>query len=72
MDQQYGARAVRILEGHFLASQSARVDLKTLGKELGRTHQLVSLIETRFITMLRRVIWLDDYRGVDSVFGRSF
>ena len=61
--QQYGARAVRILEGHFLASQSVRVGLKTLGKELGRTHQLVSLIETRFITMLRRVIWLDDYRG---------
>lgn len=60
---QYGARAVRILEGHFLASQNARVGLKRLGKQLGRTHQLVSLIETKFLTMLRRVIWLNDYRG---------
>jgi hypothetical protein len=63
VDQRYGERAVRILEGHFLASQSVRVGLRTLGKQMGQTHQLVSLIEARFITMLRRAIWLDDYRG---------
>jgi RNA polymerase alpha subunit len=60
---QYGPRGAEILESQYLAPKAHRVGLRKLGKEFGRTHQLVSLMETKFITMLRRAIWLEDYRG---------
>ena len=53
-------------------ADSERIPSRAMAKRLHCTHQSIDLMEARFITMLRRAIWLEDYRACKFRFRAEF
>jgi hypothetical protein len=59
---QYGAAGALVLRGRLLALPGRGLTLRAIGSQLGLTHERARQTEEMMIKMLRRAIWLDDYR----------
>jgi hypothetical protein len=60
---QYGAADALVLRRRLLALPGRELTLRALGSQFGLTHERVRQTEEMMIKMLRRAIWLDDFRG---------
>ena len=69
---QYGDAGVLILGRHLLAPPEKRLTFREISRHLRRTPERARAIEERLIKMLRRAIWLDDYRGCKFRFRPEF
>lgn len=59
---QYGAVGALVLRSRLLALPGRGLTLRALGSQLGLTHERARQTEEMMIKMLRRAIWLDDFR----------
>lgn len=69
---QFNAVSYRILNQRFLAGVAGPQTFDVIAREFGRTRQRMRIVEEDFVKMLRRVIWLDDYRGCAFRFRSEF
>jgi hypothetical protein len=60
---QYNRRDSQIIRNRFLKKQYDRSTFRNLGSRFSRTRQRIGMVEEDFVKMLRRVIWLCDYRA---------
>lgn len=63
MSLQFGHRNAQILAQRFLKHRDGRPAFDTLSKGFDRTRQRLRMVEEDFVKLLRRVIWLGDYRA---------
>jgi len=69
---QYGDAGFLILDRHLLALPEKRLTFLEISRQLHKTAERARAIEEKLIKMLRRAIWLDDYRGCKFRFRPEF
>ncbi len=69
---QYGDAGLLILNRHLLAPPGKKLTFREISRRIRKTPERARTIEERVIKMLRRTIWLDDYRGCKFRFRPEF
>lgn len=63
VELEFGERGLLILQERLRAAAAHRVGFEAIGRQLKHSGERTRQLNQQIVTMLRRAVWFDDYRG---------